>query len=103
VNSDKSTSPAQVGLASWLGGGSVFIVLLAVAAIAITCAILLNRLVQQQALVRTHPENGRKALFLNPVRMESIIGMDDADALKKAGGWGINKRGQRAAVTNAVL
>jgi taurine dioxygenase len=33
-------------------------------------------------LVRTHPENGRKALFLNPVRMESIIGMDDADALK---------------------
>jgi taurine dioxygenase len=33
-------------------------------------------------LVRTHPENGRKALFLNPVRMEAIIGMDDADALK---------------------
>jgi taurine dioxygenase len=33
-------------------------------------------------LVRTHPENGRKALFLNPVRMESILGMEDADALK---------------------
>src|SRR5579864_6656925 len=33
-------------------------------------------------LVRTHPENGRKALFLNPVRMESIVGMADADALK---------------------
>ena len=33
-------------------------------------------------LVRTHPDNGRKALFLNPVRMESIVGMDDADALK---------------------
>ena len=49
---DKSTPQAQVGLASWLGGGSVFIVLLAVAAIAITCGILLNRLVQQQALVR---------------------------------------------------
>ena len=32
-------------------------------------------------LVRTHPENGRKALFLNPVRMESIIGMEDQDAL----------------------
>jgi taurine dioxygenase len=32
-------------------------------------------------LVRTHPENGRKALFLNPVRMESIVGMEDADAL----------------------
>ena len=32
-------------------------------------------------LVRTHPENGRKALFLNPVRMESIIGMDDQAAL----------------------
>jgi signal transduction histidine kinase len=43
---------SQIGLASWLGSGSVFIVLLAVAAIAITCALLLNRLVQQQALVR---------------------------------------------------
>jgi taurine dioxygenase len=32
-------------------------------------------------LVRTHPENGRKALFLNPVRMESIVGMKDPDAL----------------------
>ncbi|HKD24423.1 MAG TPA: TauD/TfdA family dioxygenase, partial [Xanthobacteraceae bacterium] len=32
-------------------------------------------------LVRTHPENGRKALFLNPVRMESIVGMNDPDAL----------------------
>jgi signal transduction histidine kinase len=43
---------SQVGLASWLGGGSVFIVLLAVAAIAIACGVLLNRLVQQQGLVR---------------------------------------------------
>jgi taurine dioxygenase len=32
-------------------------------------------------LVRTHPENGRKALFLNPVRIESILGMDDQAAL----------------------
>ncbi|MFZ0988946.1 MAG: TauD/TfdA family dioxygenase, partial [Xanthobacteraceae bacterium] len=32
-------------------------------------------------LVRTHPENGRKALFLNPVRMESIAGMEDQTAL----------------------
>jgi taurine dioxygenase len=32
-------------------------------------------------LVCTHPENGRRALFLNPVRMESIIGMANADAL----------------------
>ena len=32
-------------------------------------------------LVRTHPENGRKALFLNPVRMESILGMEDKEAL----------------------
>src|ERR1700691_5323271 len=52
LNTDKSPSQAQVGLASWLGGGSVFIVLLAVAAIALACAILLNRLIQQQPLVR---------------------------------------------------
>jgi taurine dioxygenase len=32
-------------------------------------------------LVRTHPENGRKALYLNPVRMEGIVGMADAEAL----------------------
>ncbi|HML11726.1 MAG TPA: TauD/TfdA family dioxygenase [Xanthobacteraceae bacterium] len=33
-------------------------------------------------LVRTHPDNGRKALYLNPVRIESIVGMEDDDALK---------------------
>jgi taurine dioxygenase len=32
-------------------------------------------------LVRTHPENGRKALYLNPVRMESILGMEEKEAL----------------------
>ena len=32
-------------------------------------------------LVRLHPENGRKALYLNPVRMESIVGMPDDEAL----------------------
>jgi taurine dioxygenase len=36
-------------------------------------------------LVRTHPENGRKALYLNPVRMESILGMEDGEALALIG------------------
>jgi signal transduction histidine kinase/HAMP domain-containing protein len=44
--------PSQIGLASWLGGGSVLVVLLAVAAMAIACAVLLDRVVRQQALVR---------------------------------------------------
>jgi signal transduction histidine kinase len=47
-----ASARSRVGLASWLGSGSVFIVLFAVAAIAIACAVLLNRLVHQQALVR---------------------------------------------------
>jgi taurine dioxygenase len=32
-------------------------------------------------LVRLHPENGRKALYLNPVRIESIVGMPEDEAL----------------------
>src|SRR5271155_4318175 len=32
-------------------------------------------------LVRVHPENHRKALFLNPVRIESILGLPDDEAL----------------------
>jgi taurine dioxygenase len=33
-------------------------------------------------LVRTHPESGRKALYLNPVRIESIVGIEDDEALE---------------------
>lgn len=31
-------------------------------------------------LVRVHPENGRKYLYINPVRMEAIIGLPDEEA-----------------------
>ncbi len=36
-------------------------------------------------LVRTNPDNGRKALYLNPVRIESIVGMEDSAALDLIG------------------
>ena len=49
---DAPRSVPPIGLASWLGGGSVLVVLLAVAAMAIACAVLLERVVRQQALVR---------------------------------------------------
>jgi taurine dioxygenase len=31
-------------------------------------------------LVRLHPESGRKALYINPIRIESILGMEDVEA-----------------------
>lgn len=32
-------------------------------------------------IVRTHPENGRKSIYINPIRTEGIVGMDHRDAL----------------------
>jgi taurine dioxygenase len=32
-------------------------------------------------IVRTHPESGRKSLYINPIRIESIPGMEEKDAL----------------------
>jgi taurine dioxygenase len=37
-------------------------------------------------LVRVHPENGRKALYMNPVRIEAIEGMEEKDALALVAG-----------------
>jgi taurine dioxygenase len=33
-------------------------------------------------IVRTHPETGRKAIYINPIRIEEIIGMPEREALR---------------------
>jgi taurine dioxygenase len=32
-------------------------------------------------IVRTHPETGRKSIFINPIRIEGILGLDHKEAL----------------------
>ena len=32
-------------------------------------------------IVRTHPESGRKAIYINPIRIEGILGLSHAEAL----------------------
>ena len=32
-------------------------------------------------VVRTHPENGRKSIYINPIRIEGIVGLDHKEAL----------------------
>ena len=32
-------------------------------------------------VVRTHPESGRKAIYINPIRIEGILGLDHKEAL----------------------
>jgi signal transduction histidine kinase len=64
VTPASSTRPRPIGLASWLGGGSVAVVTLAVVAMALACGVLLARVVRQQALVRVElaASTGRELL-----------------------------------------
>jgi taurine dioxygenase len=36
-------------------------------------------------IVRTHPESGRKAIYINPIRIEGIVGMPEPEALALLG------------------
>jgi taurine dioxygenase len=36
-------------------------------------------------LVRTHPESGRKSIYLNPIRIEGLLGLDHKEALPLLG------------------
>ncbi len=35
----------------------------------------------EHPLVRTHPESGRRSIYLNPIRIEGIVGMEESEAL----------------------
>jgi signal transduction histidine kinase len=61
---EREEDPIAISLASWLGGGSVFLVLIAVGVIAGVSILLLNHMVQQQALVRAQlaASSGREML-----------------------------------------
>ena len=37
--------------------------------------------VRSPPLVRTHPESGRKAIYINPIRIEEIVGMETEEAM----------------------
>ena len=32
-------------------------------------------------IVRTHPESGRKSIYINPIRIDAIDGMEETEAL----------------------
>jgi signal transduction histidine kinase/HAMP domain-containing protein len=51
LDASRQTRPT-IGLGSWLGGGSALVVAVAVAAMAFACSMLLERLVEGQALAR---------------------------------------------------
>ena len=36
-------------------------------------------------LVRTHPESGRKSIYVNPIRIEGLLGLDHKEALPLLG------------------
>jgi taurine dioxygenase len=35
----------------------------------------------QHPIVRTHPESGRRSIYINPIRIEGILGLDHKEAL----------------------
>ena len=43
-------------------------------------------------LVRTHPESGRKALYLNPIRTEGVVDMDDEEGCRCSTGSSTTRR-----------